>query len=80
MKIIIVGGVADAGPKCVALQTHCPWHQERSSMRQIMAVLSLLLVSVCSYAQAQDASKPTGNVLKDKQTSLGLYLTAKDAY
>lgn len=49
-------------------------------MKQTMAVLLLVLVSVCSYAQAQDVSKPARNVSKEKQTSLGLYLTAKDAY
>jgi len=49
-------------------------------MKRTVAVLLLVLVSRCSYAQTQDASKPAGNVPKEKQTSLGLYLTAKDAY
>jgi len=49
-------------------------------MKQTIAVLLLVLVSRCSYAQNQDASKPAGNVPKEKQTSLGLYLTAREAY
>jgi len=49
-------------------------------MKRTIAVLLLVLVFQYSYAQTQDASKPAGNVPKEKQTSLGLYLTAKDAY
>jgi rhodanese-related sulfurtransferase len=49
-------------------------------MNRTMTVLLLVLVSVCSYAQPQDASKPAGDVPKEKQTSLGLYLTALEAY
>jgi rhodanese-related sulfurtransferase len=49
-------------------------------MKQTMAVRLLVLVSVCCCAQAQDVSEPSRNVPKDKQTSLGLYLTARDAY
>ena len=49
-------------------------------MKRTVAVLLLVLVSRCSYAQTQGASKLTGIVPKEKQTSLGLYLTAKDAY
>ena len=49
-------------------------------MRQTVAVLLLMLASVCSHAQAQDISKAAGNVPKEKQTSLGLYLTAQEAY
>jgi rhodanese-related sulfurtransferase len=49
-------------------------------MKRTMAVMLLVLVSQYSYAQTQDESKPAENVPKEKQTSLGLYLTAKDAY
>ena len=50
-------------------------------MKRTMAVLLLFLVFVSfSYAQTQDASKPARNVPKEKQTSLGLYMTAQDAY
>ena len=40
----------------------------------------MVLVSLCSDAQPQDTSKPVGNVPKEKQTSLELYLTAQEAY
>jgi hypothetical protein len=49
-------------------------------MKRTMAVLLLVFASVCSHAQAQDISKAAGNVPKEKQTSLGLYLTAREAY
>jgi rhodanese-related sulfurtransferase len=48
-------------------------------MKRTMVVLLLVLVSLSSYAQTQDASKPAGNVPKEKRTFPGLYLTAKDA-
>jgi rhodanese-related sulfurtransferase len=45
-----------------------------------MAVLFLIFLAICSDGQTQGPSKPARSIPKEKQTSLGLYLTAQDAY
>jgi len=49
-------------------------------MKRTMAALLLILVFLCSFAGAQDSPKPDPSVSKEKQTTLGLYLTAGEAY
>ena len=50
-------------------------------MKRMIVVLAAVLVSVCSNAQAQGTPRDDRSVVPaGKQTSLGLYLTAKPAY
>lgn len=49
-------------------------------MKLKTSVLLLVLAYLCSAAPAQDTSESSRSVPKEKQTSLGLYLTAREAY
>jgi rhodanese-related sulfurtransferase len=49
-------------------------------MKRIAVVMLLGLASLCSQASAEDSPKVERSVPKEQQTSLGLYLTAQEAY
>jgi rhodanese-related sulfurtransferase len=49
-------------------------------MKRIVMVTSLVLAALASFAQAPGAAQPERAVPKEKQTSLGLYVTAAEAY
>jgi rhodanese-related sulfurtransferase len=49
-------------------------------MKRIAAVMLLVLTCLCAQAPAAESPKAQRSIPKEKQTSLGLYLTAEEAY
>ena len=49
-------------------------------MKQVIVMTVILLFSVSRGSWAQEASKPGRSLPREKQTSLGLYVTAREAH